>query len=271
MGSPALTKEKECAIAAALEAGAIIRSIYNTSYAIDYKGKDSPVTRADHEANHKIHEIIQGAFPQDGWLSEETVDSPARLSRRRVWVVDPMDGTKEFIQKIPEFAVSIALVEHGEPVLGVTYNPPTDQLYWAVRGQGAWCGMHRLKVTPCSRLSEATILSSRSETKRGEWDAFRNAFQTRPTGSIAYKLSVIASGEADASFTLVPKNEWDICAGLLMVEEAGGRVSNLDGSPVVFNQAKTLLPGLIASNTVLHEQILQLIGPRQPIRASGRK
>jgi myo-inositol-1(or 4)-monophosphatase len=271
MGTAALAKEKECAIAAALEAGAIIRSIYNTDYDVDYKGKDSPVTRADHEANHKIHDIIQGAFPHDGWLSEETVDSPARLSRQRVWVVDPMDGTKEFIRKIPEFAVSIALVDDGEPVLGVTYNPPTDQLYWAVRGQGAWYGAQRLQVTPCARLSDAMILSSRSETKRGEWDAFKNAFQTRPTGSIAYKLSVIACGEADASFTLVPKNEWDICAGVLILEEAGGQVSNLDGSRVVFNQPKTLLPGLVASNTSLHEQILQLIGPRQPISASGRK
>ena len=182
-----------------------------------------------------------------------------------------MDGTKEFIQKIPEFAVSIALVENGAPVLGVTYNPPTDQLYWAARGYGSWCGAQRLHVSSLARLPEATILSSRSETKRGEWDAFRNAFLTRPTGSIAYKLSVIASGEADASFTLVPKNEWDICAGLLIVEEAGGKVTNLDGSPVVFNQSKTLLPGLVASNTSLHDQILQLIGPRQPISASGRK
>ncbi len=271
MGILSLEKEKERAIAAALEAGAIIRSIYNTTYAVDYKGKDNPVTRADHEANLKIHEILQGAFPEDGWLSEETVDSPARLSRQRVWVVDPMDGTKEFIQKIPEFAVSIALVEDGTPVLGVTYNPPTDQLYWAVRGHGSWRQAQRLHVSPLARLAEATILSSRSETKRGEWDAFKNAFQTRPTGSIAYKLSVIASGEADASFTLVPKNEWDICAGLLILEEAGGKVTNLDGSPVVFNQLKTLLPGLVASNTLLHDQILQLIGPRPRIGASGRK
>ena len=89
-----LAKEKDCALAAALEAGAIIRSIYNTNYTVDYKGNDSPVTRADREANQKIQEILQGAFPDYGWLSEETVDSPTRLSRRRVWVVDPMDGTR---------------------------------------------------------------------------------------------------------------------------------------------------------------------------------
>ena len=263
-----LEKEKQHALTAAREAGAIIRAVYSTNYTVDYKDSrgNSPVTIADRDANHKIHEILQGGFPAYGWLSEETVDSPARLSRRRVWVVDPMDGTKEFIQKIPEFAVSIALVEDGVPILGVIYNPPLDQMYWAVRGQGAWCGEQPLRVSPLARLTEATILSSRSETKRGEWDAFKNAFKTRPTGSIAYKLSLIGSGEADATFTLVPKNEWDICAGVLLVEEAGGKVSNLDGTPVAFNQPKTLLPGLIASNTLLHEQILELIGQR----TSGR-
>ena len=136
---------------------------------------------------------------------------------------------QEFIQKIPEFAVSIALVEEGVPIVGVAYNP-IGQLYWAVRGQGAWCEDRRLSVSPLAQLKDATILSSRSETKRGDWDSFKGAFQTRPTGSIAYKLSLIATGEADASFTLVPKNEWDICAGVLLVEEAGGKITNLDGA-----------------------------------------
>jgi myo-inositol-1(or 4)-monophosphatase len=270
MGIPYLTKEQDCAIAAAVEAGAIIRAIYHTTYTIDYKGKDSPVTRADHEANQKIHAILQGAFPEYGWLSEETVDSHARLSRRRVWVVDPLDGTKEFIQKIPEFAVSIALVEEGVPILGVAYNP-LGKLYWAVRGQGAWCEGQRLHVSPTARLAEATILSSRSETKRGEWNVFTGAFRMRPTGGIAYKLSLIATGAADASFTLAPKHEWDICAGVLLVEEAGGKVSNLDGSPVIFNQPKTLLPGLIASNTALYGQLLQLIAKKYAGRPPARK
>src|SRR5215510_12947385 len=175
MGTEYLKHEIESAINAAQTAGTLIRAIYNTDYKVDYKGKDSPVTIADREANHKIHEILQGNFPDYGWLSEETVDSPARLSRRRVWVVDPLDGTKEFIQKIPEFAVSIALVEDGVPMLGVTYNP-TGRLFWAVRGQGAWCEGQRLHVSPTDRLANATILSSRSETKRGEWETFQTSF-----------------------------------------------------------------------------------------------
>ena len=136
----AFIQEKDCAIDAARAAGAIIRSFYSTPYTVDYKdrSKDSPVTIADRDANQKIHEILQAAFPQYGWLSEETVDSPDRLSRQRVWLVDPLDGTKEFIDKIPEFGVSIALVENSLPVVAVVYNPIHDELFWAVRGHGTW-------------------------------------------------------------------------------------------------------------------------------------
>jgi myo-inositol-1(or 4)-monophosphatase len=257
-----MQKEKECAVAAAHAAGAIIRSFYHTDYKVDYKGTGSPVTIADRRANQKIQEILQEAFPTYGWLSEETADSAARLSCHRIWVVDPIDGTKEFIEKIPEFAVSIALIEDGTPLLGVAYNPIQDRLFWAVRGQGAWCANRRLHVSRTDRLADAIVLASRSETKRGEWRDFASLFRIRPTGSIAYKLSLIAEGEADASFTLVPKNEWDICAGTLLVEEAGGTVTTLDGQPLVFNQPQTLLRGLVASNGVLHAQILHLIAPR---------
>jgi myo-inositol-1(or 4)-monophosphatase len=259
-------QERLSALSAARAAGEVIRSHYHTRYDIDYKdskGRDSPVTIADREANHTIHEILHGAFPEDGWLSEETVDSPARLSCRRVWVIDPMDGTKEFIQKVPELAVSIALVEDGKPVVGVAYNPIQEQLFWAVRGQGAWANDQRLLVSQATQLKDSTILASRSETQRGEWKNFLSRFHVQQTGSAAYKMALIAAGDADATFTLVPKNEWDICAGVLLIEEAGGIVSHLDGEPVRFNQAKTLLPGLVASNGRLHPHLLQLIAQRR--------
>ena len=178
-----MEREKALAIAAARAAGDIIRTIYETDYTIEYKRDDnSPVTLADQEANRKIHAMLQAAFPDYGWLSEETVDSSARLTAHRVWVVDPMDGTKEFIQKIPEFAVSIGLIEAGWPLLGVVYNPSLDQLFWAVRGQGAWCGGRPLRVPETPDLAEATILSSRSETKRGGVERFRCSFSGPPHG-----------------------------------------------------------------------------------------
>ena len=272
-----LEREKDVAVAAAHAAGAIIRDVYRSDFRVKYKrGDRSPVTRADHEADREIRRRVRAAFPADGWLSEETVDSAARLDAQRVWVVDPMDGTKEFIDRVPEFCVSIALIQAGRPVVGVVYNPTLDHLFWAVRGTGAWRryergGDRRLQMRRTPRLVDATVLSSRSETKRGEWAEFRGLFRARPMGSIAGKLASLAAGEADASFTLTPKNEWDICAGALLVEEAGGRVTTLAGTPIRFNQATTLLQGLIASNGVLHTQVLDLITPHLTDRHHAEK
>ena len=249
----------QAAKAAARAAGEIIRSFYEGTYTVAEKKHDSPVTSADLQANHKIHEILQGAFPNYGWLSEETVDSSERLSCRRVWVIDPMDGTKEFVQKIPEFSVSVALVEDGRPLIGVAYNPIRDQFFLGVRGQGVLQDGKKVCVSPTSSPTGATILASRSEHQRGEWESFKSPFHIIPTGSVAYKFALVAAGQADATFTLVPKNEWDICAGSLLVEEAGGKVTNLDGQPITFNHKETLLRGAVASNGLLHDQILDLI------------
>lgn len=271
-----LDREKTTAMSAARAAGARIQAVYETNYRVDYKHNDSPVTVADREANHKIHQIIHQAFPHDGWLSEETTDSPARLSKRRVWVVDPLDGTKEFIDKIPEFAVSIGLTEDGWPILGVIYYPALDELVWAARGRGAWhrtstAGETPLRVSPTGRLVNATVLSSRSETKRGEWKPFRSLFHARPAGGMAHKLAMIAKGEADATFTLVPKNEWDVCAGAVLIEEAGGTLTTLGGKPVRFNQATTLLQGLVASNRLLHPQLMAVVTPHLKERHQTEK
>jgi myo-inositol-1(or 4)-monophosphatase len=175
-----------------------------------------------------------------------------------------MDGTKEFVQKIPEFSVSVALVEDGRSILGVSYNPIRDQLFFVVRGQGVFRDGKRVYVSTTRNLPSASILASRSEHNRGEWEWFKSLFRVIPTGSAAYKLALVAAGEADATFTLVPKNEWDICAGALLVEEAGGQVTDPEGHPIIFNRRETLLRGVVASNGLLHRQILELIARTRP-------
>jgi myo-inositol-1(or 4)-monophosphatase len=254
-----LARERELAVRAAREAGAIISRYYVPGIDAREKGPDNPVTKADLEANTCIHRLVSEAFPADGWLSEETADSTDRLSKRRVWVVDPLDGTKEFIQHIPEFCVCIALVEDGRPVVGVQYNPAAEQLYVAVRGEGTTCNDVRARVSTTRNVPDAVVLASRSEDKRGEWDPFKSRVHVKLTGSVAFKLAELAAGRGDSTFTLTPKNEWDICAGSILVEEAGGRVTGLDGKPLVFIQPKTLRPGMIASNGVLHAGLLALI------------
>jgi len=251
-------KELDVAVAAAREAGGIIRSLYGRGGAVVEKGDraDSPLTEADTRANTAIHAAIGAAFPDDGWLSEESRDSSERLGKRRVWIVDPLDGTKEFVRSIPELAVCIALVEDGAPIIGVTYNPIRDELFAAARGAGATLGGAPIRVSPTDRVEGAVLLASRSEDERGEWDRFKGRFRIELTGSVAYKLALVAAGRADGTFTLTPKSEWDVCSSVCIIECAGGRVTGLDGRPVRFNNPDTRLTGLVASNGRLHDALL---------------
>lgn len=250
----------ELAEAAARTAGRIVMGYYRDAYDVREKGKGNPVTTADLEADKVLKATLLGERPGDGWLSEETKDSPARLGRSRVWIVDPIDGTKEFIKGIPQFAISIALAVEGRIEVGVIYNPARDELYAAVRGEGVTLNGRPTHATDLEDLSRASILASRSEVARGEFDAFKDDYAITPIGSIAYKLALVASGQADLTFTLTPKNEWDFAAGSLLVTEAGGKVLVLGGHPQTFNCPDPLVQGVVATNAPLHDQVLELIG-----------
>jgi myo-inositol-1(or 4)-monophosphatase len=256
-------RELAIAVEAARAAGKIVRAWYEGDFTVRQKATDSPVTEADLEANHCIREIISENFPDDGWLSEETRDSAERLSKARVWVVDPLDGTKEFINHIPEFCVCIALVDDGVSVLGVSYNPAREEMFTAAQGVGATLNGAPVHVSAVSDLAAARFLASRSENARGEWDEFKSTLQIQLTGSVAYKLGLVAAGKGDATFSLTPKNEWDICAGTALITEAGGRITNRYGQPLRFNQRPdTLLPGIIASTASLYAPIVELLRQR---------
>jgi len=264
-----LSRELDVAVAAARAAGAIVRRWYEGDYTVREKAHDSPVTEADLEANQCILTTIRTAFPDDGWLSEETRDSADRLQKPRVWIVDPLDGTKEFIKHIPEFCVAIGLVVDGVPVLGVEYNPARDELFAGARGTGVTLNGTAVRVSATRDLKTARLLASRSETERGEWDEFRDDFTIELTGSVAYKLALIAAGRGDATFSLTPKNEWDICAGAALITAAGGRMTDRYGEPLRFNQRDTKLPGLIASNAALYDPIVALLRQRGKLRNRG--
>src|SRR5579872_3470493 len=253
-----LTREVEYARKAAVAAGEILLRYYGTHYEIGSKGKNNPVTIADTEADSAIKAILTHAFSDYGWLSEETVDNDDRLSKQRVWIVDPLDGTKEFINKVPEFCVAIGLSDNGEPVVGVSYNPITNEMFWSARGMGCHLGDHRVHVTKTAALKGASVLASRSETTRGEWEVFQGMLVAVPTGSVAYKLAMVAGGKADATFTRSPKNEWDIASGAALIIEAGGKMTDIDGHPMTFNKKVTKCAGLIASNGILHDQLMEV-------------
>jgi len=253
--------ELELAVAAAHEAGAIIRSLYGKGIAVTEKGDrgDSPLTEADTRANETLQRRIAAAFPDDGWLSEESADTDERLSKRRVWIVDPLDGTKEFVREVPELAVCVALVEDGSPIVGVTYNPIRDETFAAARGRGATWNGQPIRVSATRDLAAAIVLASRSESERGEWDRFHGRFRVECCGSVAYKLALVGAGRADATFTLSPKNEWDVCSAACVIECAGGRVTDIAGHPLRYNQPSPTLAGVVATNGVLHDSILEAL------------
>lgn len=255
-----VSKEFELAKKAATEAGKIIAKYYGTSLEITRKAQDHPLTKADIEANDIIKKHLWPAFPDYGWLSEEDLDNETRFEKKRLWVVDPLDGTKDFLRQIPQFAVSIALVENEQPVLGVVYNPISKELFAAISGRGATCNNKKITVKKKKPSAKTRLLVSVSEANRGEWDAFEDRFIIDPTGGCAYKMSKIARGDADGTFTLSPKSEWDICAGTLIVREAGGIVTDLSGKAVRFNQPNTLLDGLIyCSSMEVYEEIMEVV------------
>jgi len=201
----------------------------------------------------------------EGWLSEESVDDLARLEASRVWVVDPLDGTREFVAGIPEFCVSIAMVQDGRPVAGGICNPATNEIFLGSIDSGLSYQGKPARVSRRTSLSGASVLASRSEIKRGEWKQFENApFTIRPMGSVAYKLALVSAGLADATFTLTPKHEWDVGAGAALVESAGGFVRTLENSLLQCNNKSPLISGLLACGPNLEKELLALLGDHLP-------
>jgi myo-inositol-1(or 4)-monophosphatase len=211
----------------------------------DKSGGRGPVTEADRAVDEVLARILPRAG--EGWLSEESKDDPTRLSRHRVWAVDPLDGTKEFVEGIPEWCVSVGLVEDGRAAAGGIANPATGEIVLGAPGHGVTYNGRSARVSDRKSVTGAVVLASRSEVSRGDWERYRDApFTVKPMGSVAYKMALVAAGLADATWTLAPKHEWDVAAGVALVLAAGGHARTLDGSPLVFNQPRPWLSGLAA-------------------------
>ena len=209
------------------DAGACALKRFQKEQKVWRKSKYHPVCEADIETNTLLQERLMGARPDYGWLSEESEDSAQRLKRRRAWVVDPIDGTNSYLKGIPEFAVSVALIEDGAALLGAVYNPAREELFEAVKGAGARLNGAGIRVSERADLAGLQILASRSEHREAGWPERFRAENVRAMSSIAYKLALVADGRFDAAASAWPKADWDICAGCLLVEEAGGAISSI--------------------------------------------
>ena len=227
-----------------------------------------PVTAADRAADRALREVL--LREGEGWLSEESTDDLSRLEKQRVWVVDPLDGTLEFVAGIPEWCVSVGLVENSRVVAGGITNPASGETFLGSLENGLTYNGKAVRASVRTTLGGAVVLASRSEVRRGEWEVFGNSpIAIRPTGSVAYKLALVAAGLADATWTLVPKHEWDVAAGVALVHAAGGFAECLDRSMPTFNNRSPVFPGLIAGGLALREKIRALIEATVPAKATG--
>jgi myo-inositol-1(or 4)-monophosphatase len=245
---------------AARRAGAMalpyFRSGGQTAARLWYKGQSSPVTEVDIALDTFLKGHLTGLFPEAGWLSEETVDDPARLERSHVWIVDPIDGTRAFASGHPDWAVSIALVRDGKPVLGVLYAPAHDRLYEARPGEGAWCNGERLQVSEAEALDLARVtgpkpLMDRLERRMG-------AVERLPkVPSLALRLARVADGSIDVGLVSANAQDWDIAAADLILREAGARLTGLDGAVPVYNRPQPRHDEMIAVASRLHPRAIE--------------
>lgn len=232
---------------AVIAAGQRALAMAHAGFDVHTKADRSPVTSADLEVNRLLEASLLGAFPNDGWLSEESPDTADRLSKSRVWVVDPIDGTKAFIKRRPHFVISAALVQDSQPVLGAIYNPSTGELFFAAQGAGA-----RLNDKPIQASAPATsrlaLLVNQSELDSGRFRILGETAECRSFGSIAYSLALIAAGVAPAMLTFERENEWDLAAATVLIREAGGSITDGAGQQLQFNQPRPTYRGTIAAS-----------------------
>ena len=272
--------ELRIAIELAREAGAAILDLYEGPLHIEQKagaGDREPVTQADKLANELIVQRLQSEFPQDGILAEESIDTSRRLSKQRVWMIDPLDGTTGFIEGNGDFAVQIGLSENGQCVMGVVYQPLTGVLYRAVLDGGTWTERpgfepERAHVSKHEDISTMRLAASRSH-RSPRMDQVVRAFGLKEEvrrGSVGIKIGLLVEQQCDLYVHLSPRTkQWDTCAPEIILREAGGSITDLFGKPLSYNKAEVQnRDGVVASNGVAHLAIIDALRPL--LRQFGR-
>ena len=262
-----LTAEIELACTVAREAATIVNTFYVGSSEVRYKSHNEPVTEADRSANLHIVSRIQAEFPEDGLLSEESKDNLVRLNKERVWIIDPLDGTKEFIARNGEFSIMIGLAIGGKAVMGIVMQPDPGLLYVGAVNHGAYLYEHGeripLVVSTQTDISRMVMVSSRSHRQQIV-DKVRKDLRItseRVSGSVGLKVGLISRQLADLYVHPSPGcKEWDICAPHALLEAAGGQITDCWGAPILFNKRDVRAHnGLLASNGQTHAHVVEVV------------
>ncbi|PVM72954.1 3'(2'),5'-bisphosphate nucleotidase CysQ [Caulobacter radicis] len=245
---------------AAREAGALALAARARGVKIWSKEGGSPVTDADLAVDALLKERLGAARPDYGWLSEETVDDPARLATARQFVVDPIDGTVAFMKDKPWFAVSVAVVENGRPIAGVVHAPALDETYAAMLGGGATLNGAALTPSLSTTLDGAAMLGDARMFAHPAWPTPWPEMRVEARNSIAYRICLVAAGAFDAAIALTPKSEWDLAAADLICGEAGALLTDHLGRKFAYNRPNPTVPSLVCANRALHPLILSRVG-----------
>ena len=252
-------KELDLLIDATRAAGPIAMKFFEGEVKSWDKGDDDPVSEADHAVNDILRDVLRPARPDYGWLSEEDPDDLNRLDRARVWMIDPIDGTRSFLKKTPEFTICAGLVENGRPIAGVVYNPAKNELFEATLGGGARLNGVAISVNHEAEMETARFLAARQIFDRAGWRNAPKRANFAYVNSIAYRMMMVACGRHDACVSLAEKCDWDIAAAELIVLEAGGKVTTSKHEGFDYNKPVPRHRSLIIAPNALHREVMDFL------------
>jgi myo-inositol-1(or 4)-monophosphatase len=217
------------------------------------KSDGSVVTEADLAINDLLFERLQRPRPDYGWLSEETPDDDRRLSCERLWIVDPIDGTRSFVAGTDGWCIGVALIENGRPILSALYRPMLDELYFAAKGAGAWRNVDRMRPRDGASLVQAELLGTGRAVKMMGAEIIGKDVPHIP---LLLRLAFVASGQADIALSTGHKNDWDLAAGDLLMQESGAKLTTIDGHQMIYNRVQTWQNGMVAAGPLRHNAVM---------------
>ncbi|MES2721687.1 MAG: 3'(2'),5'-bisphosphate nucleotidase CysQ [Pseudomonadota bacterium] len=250
----------ELIVAAALEAGRLAVRLRDEGLSVEIKSDNTQVTNADLATDALLTERLRAARPDYGWLSEETADNTDRLSNRRLFVVDPIDGTRAFIRDRPWWSVSIAVVEDGLPIAGVVFAPDVEETYTALAGQGAHMNGEPIRASACDLVEGCGMIGDQRMFEHPSWPQAWPAMRIEARNSTAYRMCLVASGAFDAAIAIVRKSDWDLAAADLIAREAGAYCGDHLGRPFAYNRAEPSQASLVCAAPRLAPLILNRVG-----------
>jgi myo-inositol-1(or 4)-monophosphatase len=254
IADPSLEGDATLLIETVREAGQLARSLFGTELRQWVKGASSPVSEADIATNELVERRLRAPKPDYGWLSEESADDHARLGKRRVWIVDPIDGTRSYLAGRSDWCVSVALVEDGAPILAAVFVPVSDEFFFAARGQGTTLNGVKVHAASGTGLDLTRVAGPKPLVERL---AAAKDIKLHPRiGSLALRLCRVADGALDAAFAGGQSRDWDLAAAHLIVQEAGGKMTELSGDPILYNRPDVAHGILVAAGRDRHADIV---------------